>query len=100
MLLKPSGGWLAETVALQAGLHQAAETVVVELAHDAAGEHRDLVGLDVVDDSLPVDAGGADRVGRGDHRHLQAARVEAQLYSSPGSKPVGSWPADFTVSAR
>ncbi len=23
-----------------------------------------------------------------------------ELYSSPGSKPVGSWPADFTVSAR
>ncbi|CRS11645.1 hypothetical protein PAERUG_P48_London_17_VIM_2_01_13_04458 [Pseudomonas aeruginosa] len=68
-----------DPVALQAGLHQAAETVVVELAHDAAGEHRDLVGLDVVDDGLPVDAGGADRVGRGDHRHLQAARVEARV---------------------
>ncbi|MDT4837478.1 hypothetical protein FQZ97_712140 [compost metagenome] len=66
-----------DAAAFQARLHHAAEAVLVQLAHDAAGEHRDLVGLHAVDDVLPRQTDGADGVGGGDHRHLQAARVEA-----------------------
>ncbi|MCY1405171.1 hypothetical protein D9M71_204060 [compost metagenome] len=60
-------------------MQHAAQAVFVELAHDAAGEHRDFIRMHVVEDGLPGQAGGAQRVGGAGDGQLQAAGVEARV---------------------
>ena len=60
-------------------MHHAAEAVFIELAHGAAGEHGHFVRARVLENLLPGQAGGAQGVGRGDHRQLQAAWVKARV---------------------